>query len=81
MPVWRGARSPGWKGNLARVPCSSSRGRGFGVGRAGVSNMDDLVDDSVTANGSAGVNGMDVVDAAANGVLLDNSDAHFGGFR
>lgn len=43
--------------------------------------MDDLVDDSVTANGSAGVNGMDVVDAAANGVLLDNSDAHFGGFR
>lgn len=49
------------------------------MGCACVSNVDDFVDNSVTADRSAGIDGVHVVDAAANSELFDNPDAHVGG--
>lgn len=64
-------------GHFIRIRSSSSRGCGLCVGCARISNMDDFVLNRMAANGSAGIYCVDVVDAAANCVLLDNSNAHF----
>ena len=44
--------------------------------RTGIADVNDFVCNSVLAVGGAGVDAMNMVDAAANGVLLNNSETH-----
>lgn len=74
-----GPRSRGLKGNVGRISCLPAGGRCLRVGGASVANVDDLVGHRVAANCSAGIDGVHMVDAAADGVLLDDTNAHFGG--
>lgn len=74
-----GPRSRGLNGNVGRISCLPAGGCCLCVGGAGVANVDDLVRHRVAANCSAGIDGVHMVDAAADGVLLDDTDAHFGG--